>query len=49
MRRVDLYLKLEVELDDKDNPNKLAGEICRQLLKSYGVRRAELQNVVDKD
>lgn len=49
MQRVDLYLKLELELDDKDNPAKLAGEICRQLLKSYGVRRAEPSNIVEKD
>ncbi len=49
MRRVDLYLKLELEVDDKDAPERLAGEICRQVLKSYGVRRAEISNVVDKD
>ena len=49
MQRVDVYLKVELQLDDKDNPAKLAGEICRQLLKAYGVRRAEIQNVVDKD
>ncbi len=49
MQRVDLYLKLELELEDKDAPSKLAGEICRQLLRQYGVRRAEVQNVVEKD
>jgi hypothetical protein len=49
MQRVDLYLKLELEVDDKDAPAKLAGEICRQLLKSYGVRRAEIQNVIEKE
>ena len=49
MQRVDLYLKLELELNEKDDASKLAGEICRQLLKAYGVRRAELQNVVEQD
>jgi hypothetical protein len=49
MQRVDLYLKIELELDDKDAPAKLAGEICRQIAKQYGVRRAEIQNVVEKD
>lgn len=49
MRRVDLYLKLEVELDEKDSPEKMAGEICRQLMKNYGVRAAEVSNIVDKD
>lgn len=46
---MDLYLKLELEVDDKDAPARLANEICRQLLKSYGVRRAEIQNVIEKD
>ena len=49
MQRVDLYLKLEIELDEKDTPARLAGEICRQLLKHYGVRHAEVSNVVEKD
>jgi phosphoribosylformylglycinamidine (FGAM) synthase PurS component len=49
MRRVDVYLKLEMEVDEKDAPEKLAGEICRQLLKNYGVRAAEVSNVVEKD
>lgn len=49
MQRVDLYLKLELEVDDKDTPERVAGEICRQLLKNYGVRRAEISNLVDKD
>ncbi len=49
MQRVDLYLKLELELEDKDNANKLASEICRQLLKAYGVRRAEVQNLLEQD
>jgi hypothetical protein len=49
MQRVDLYLKLELEIDEKDSPNKLANEICRQVLKTYGVRRAEVSNIVEKD
>lgn len=49
MQRMDLYLKLELELSDKDDAHKVAGEICRQLLKTYGVRRAEVQNVIEKD
>jgi hypothetical protein len=49
MRRVDLYLKVELEIDDKDTPERIAGEICRQLKKNYGVRRAEVSNVIEKD
>ncbi len=49
MQRVDLYLKLELDVDDKDTVERVAGEICRQLLKKYGVRRAEVSSVVDRD
>jgi hypothetical protein len=49
MRRVDVYLKLEIEMDEKDAPEKVAAEICRQLLKKYGVRAAEVSNLVEKD
>jgi hypothetical protein len=49
MQRVDLYLKVELELDEKDTPERIAGEICRQLMRNYGVRRAEVSNVIEKD
>jgi hypothetical protein len=49
MQRLDLHLKLELELDDRDNAAKLANEICRQLLKQYGVRRAEVSTILEKD
>lgn len=49
MRRVDVYVKIEMELDERDLAEKVAGEICRQLLKSYGVRAAEVSNVVEKE
>ena len=47
MHRIDLYLKLELDLPDTERPDKLGAEICRQLLKIYGVRSAEVQNMVD--
>lgn len=49
MQRVDIYLKVELELDEKDTPDRLAGELCRQIAKQYGVRRAELSSIVEKD
>ena len=49
MRRVDLHLKVELELDEKDSPEKVASEICRQLMKSYGVRASEVSNIVEKE
>jgi hypothetical protein len=49
MRRADLYLKLELELDDRDDTRKLADELCRLLMRSYGVRLAEVSNIIEQD
>lgn len=49
MQVVDIFLKLELWLDDKDDAKKIAGELCRQLQKSYAVRNVELSNIVQKD
>jgi phosphoribosylformylglycinamidine (FGAM) synthase PurS component len=46
MQRVDLYIKVEVELDEEEKPERVASEICRQLQKNFVVRRAELTNSV---
>lgn len=49
MRRSDIYLKVEVILDEKETADRLAAEICRMVRKIYGVRQAEVQNVVERD
>jgi hypothetical protein len=49
MQRVDLYIKLELELEEDEKPERVAGEICRQLEKLYMVRRAEVSNAVARD
>ena len=49
MARIDLYLKVELDLDDKEKPDRLAAEICRQIRKVYGVREAEVSNIVARD
>jgi DNA gyrase inhibitor GyrI len=46
--RTDLYLKIELDLPDTEQPEKLAAEICRQVSKIYGVRSAEVQNMVEQ-
>lgn len=40
--RTYLFLKVLVEHDPKEKPDKLGAELCRQLEKSYVVRDAEL-------
>jgi hypothetical protein len=47
MARFDLYLKVQVDTGGKEDPAKLAAEICRMIRKVYGVRDAELTNWVD--
>ena len=42
----DLYLKLKLQYLPDEKPQKIADEICRQVLKMYGVRAAEVSNVV---
>jgi hypothetical protein len=49
MKRVDLYIKVEVLLDEEEKAEKVAAEICRQLERLYVVRRAELSNAVTRD
>ena len=46
---VDLYIKVQVELDEDEKPERVAGEICRQLEKLYVVRSAELSNAVTRE
>lgn len=46
MARTALHLKLELEHTNEENPEKLAAEICRQLLKVYAVRSAEVSSIV---
>ncbi len=44
MSRSNLFLKVEVEHDDEETPERLGEELCRQLMKFYGVRTAELSS-----
>lgn len=46
--RTDVYLKIVVEHDPPDSPQKIAADICRQVEKVYGVRRAELSSIVSQ-
>ncbi len=49
MKRVDLYIKVTVDLDEEETPERVAGEICRQLEKIYVVRAAELSSTVTRE
>ncbi|MBZ5575798.1 MAG: hypothetical protein LAP40_04475 [Acidobacteriia bacterium] len=45
MNRTNLFFKVEIEHDAEENPERIGDQICRQLLKFYGVRQAELASV----
>lgn len=49
MQRVDLYIKVEVELDEEETADRVAREICRQIEKMYVVRAAELSSSITRD
>ena len=42
--RTNLFIKVVVEHDKKELPEKLGAELCRMLEKNYIVRRAELSS-----
>ncbi len=49
MTRTDLYLKVELDYDDRERPERLAQEICRMIRRVYGVRHVEVSNMVEKE
>lgn len=49
MQRVDLYIKVSVELEEEEKPERVAAEICRQLQKLYVVRSAEVSSTVNRE
>jgi hypothetical protein len=49
MRRTDVYLKVELALDEKEQLERVAAELCRMVRRVHGVRSAEVSNTVDKD
>jgi hypothetical protein len=48
MPRTDLYLKVVIDHETDDKPERLASEVCRRVSEVYGVRSAELQSHVTR-
>jgi hypothetical protein len=46
MLRADLFLKVRIDHQPDGSPERLAEEICRAILRVYGVRSAELSSFV---
>ena len=49
MSRTNLFIKIEIEHDPDEAPERIAAQIRRQLLKVYGVREVELSNYTTVD
>ena len=49
MAVTNLFIKVQVEVADEEGPEKLGAQICRQILKIYGVRSAEMSNFTVAD
>ncbi len=47
--QTNIFIKVEVEHDQAETPEQIAGRICRQIAKVYGVRSAELQNFIKRE
>jgi hypothetical protein len=43
--RSNVYIKVVVEHKADEKPEELGAELCRQILKNYAVRRAEVSSV----
>lgn len=48
VKRLDLHFKVEVDLPEGEDLEKLSEEIVRLLRKVYGVRRAELTSAHER-
>ncbi len=49
MKRVDIYVKVEVELDEKEVLERVAREICRQVERLNIVRKAETSHILERE
>ena len=47
--RTNLFIKVVVQHDEKEKPEKLGTELCRQLSKNFIVRSAELSSYAPVD
>lgn len=49
MQRLDIHFKVELELDDSEQPQQVSRELERLLSRFHGVRTVETTNIVGHD
>jgi len=42
-------VKVELDVDERETPERLAAEVCKQIRKVYGVRAAEVSSIVERE
>ena len=47
--RAKIRKKQELDLDDKESPERVAAEICRIVRRVYGVRKAEVSSMIERE
>lgn len=49
MARLQIYLKVTIDTEEnEDRPERLGAELCRHVAKVYGVKTAEVTNVIEE-
>jgi hypothetical protein len=49
MPRTDVYLKVELDLDPQEKPERVAAEIARMIKKVYSVRNVEVSSIMPRE
>jgi len=49
MRRTDVYLKVELDLDPAESAERVAAEISRLIRKVYSVRHVEVSSIMPRE
>jgi hypothetical protein len=49
MRRADVYLKVELDLDPAESAERVATEIARLIGKVYSVRHVEISSIMPRE
>lgn len=47
--KIDLHIKVELDVAEKKDMERIAGEVCRMIRRMYGVRAAEVISTVEKE